>query len=101
MLPTILIRERLSFSWWFQVKREGGKEMGTIKKQRSGLFKKVLPDADHFGLTFSPQLDANAKALIFAAAFLIVSTLSSSLFPSSLGLPLGIFFSFLGLCVIQ
>ncbi|CAG0901092.1 unnamed protein product [Darwinula stevensoni] len=55
----------------FQAKSEGGKAIGAIKKEWSGLFKEVLTDADHYGLTFSPELDVNVKALVFAAAFLI------------------------------
>ncbi|CAG0902264.1 unnamed protein product [Darwinula stevensoni] len=40
----------------FQVKSDSGRTVGAIKKQWSGLWKEVLTDADHYGLTFSPKL---------------------------------------------
>lgn len=56
--------------WTFQI-RVDAREVGKITKKWSGLLKEAFTDADNFGITFPPDLDVRAKALLVGAVFLI------------------------------
>lgn len=51
--------------------RDGVTEIGTIRKQWTGLLKEAFTDADHFGITFPMDLDVTMKATLLGALFLI------------------------------
>lgn len=51
--------------------RDGKSEVGSIRKQWSGLVREAFTDADNFGITFPMDLDVNAKATLLGALFLI------------------------------
>lgn len=46
-------------------------EIGTIRKQWSGLARELYTDADNFSITFPLSLDVRAKAILLGAVFLI------------------------------
>ena len=56
--------------WTFHINRQG-KEAGVITKKWSGLLAEAFSDADNFGITFPPGIDARQKALYLGAVFLI------------------------------
>ncbi|XP_069578996.1 phospholipid scramblase 2-like isoform X1 [Brachyistius frenatus] len=56
----------------FELKgRDGGKPIGRISKQWSGLLKEVFTDTDNFGIQFPMDLDVKMKAVLMGACFLI------------------------------
>ncbi|KAI1283785.1 Phospholipid scramblase 2 [Halotydeus destructor] len=56
----------------FQVlSKDGSVEVGKISKQWSGLIREAFTDSDHFGISFPMDLDANIKAVLLGALFLI------------------------------
>ena len=56
--------------WTFHISRLG-EEAGVITKKWSGLLAEAFSDADNFGITFPPGIDAHQKALFLGAVFLI------------------------------
>ncbi|XP_075256797.1 phospholipid scramblase 1-like [Convolutriloba macropyga] len=46
-------------------------EIGSLKKQYSGMLKEAFTDADNFSLTFPRDLDVRAKAILLSTVFLI------------------------------
>lgn len=50
-----------------------GEEVGKISKKWGGILKEVFTDADSFGITFPVDLDVKIKAVLMAAAILIVN----------------------------
>uniref|UniRef100_W5KX34 Phospholipid scramblase n=1 Tax=Astyanax mexicanus TaxID=7994 RepID=W5KX34_ASTMX len=69
----------------FELKgKDGGKSIGRISKQWSGLLKEVFTDTDNFGIQFPLDMDVKMKAVLMGACFLIVSIfLISYLFASA------------------
>ncbi|KAM7377322.1 hypothetical protein PAMA_013898 [Pampus argenteus] len=56
----------------FELKgKDGGKPIGRISKQWSGLLKEVFTDTDNFGIQFPLDLDVKMKAVLMGACFLI------------------------------
>ncbi|XP_060791552.1 phospholipid scramblase 2-like [Neoarius graeffei] len=56
----------------FELKgKDGGKSIGRISKQWSGLLKEAFTDADNFGIQFPFDLDVKMKAVLMGACFLI------------------------------
>ncbi|XP_026792247.1 phospholipid scramblase 2 [Pangasianodon hypophthalmus] len=56
----------------FELKgKDGGKPIGRISKQWSGLLKEAFTDADNFGIKFPLDLDVKMKAVLMGACFLI------------------------------
>lgn len=53
--------------------KDGGKSIGRISKQWSGLLKEAFTDADNFGIQFPLDMDVKMKAVLMGACFLIVS----------------------------
>ena len=53
--------------------KDGGKSIGRISKQWSGLLKEVFTDTDNFGIQFPLDMDVKMKAVLMGACFLIVS----------------------------
>ncbi|CAB1345135.1 unnamed protein product [Coregonus sp. 'balchen'] len=51
--------------------KDGGKPIGRISKQWSGLIKEVFTDTDNFGIQFPLDLDVKMKAVLMGACFLI------------------------------
>lgn len=56
--------------WTFKV-LSGGMEAGKILKNWSGMLKEAFSDADNFSVEFPAGADADRKALLLAALFLI------------------------------
>jgi uncharacterized protein YxjI len=56
--------------WTFKISRDGT-ELGEIVKNWSGLAKEVFTDADNFSVKFPPGADADQKAALLGALFLI------------------------------
>ena len=56
--------------WTFHVVRNGV-EVGSIKKQWSGMGKEMFTDADNFSATFPPDFDEKQKSILLGAIFLI------------------------------
>jgi uncharacterized protein YxjI len=56
--------------WTFLIKQDG-RDVGKIVKRWSGLLKESFTDADNFGLELPADLDADQKALLLGATFLI------------------------------
>ena len=54
--------------------KDGGKTIGRISKQWSGLLKEGFTDTDNFGIQFPLDLDVKLKAVLMGACFLIVRT---------------------------
>uniref|UniRef100_A0A6Q2XU69 Phospholipid scramblase n=1 Tax=Esox lucius TaxID=8010 RepID=A0A6Q2XU69_ESOLU len=50
---------------------DGGKPIGRISKQWSGLLKEVFTDTDNFGIQFPLDMDVKMKAVLMGACFLI------------------------------
>ena len=50
---------------------DGGRRVGRITKQWSGLLREAFTDADIYGVVFPMDLDVKAKALLLSATFLI------------------------------
>ncbi|XP_062305185.1 phospholipid scramblase 2-like isoform X2 [Osmerus eperlanus] len=56
----------------FELKgKDGGKSIGRISKQWSGLLKEVFTDTDNFGIQFPLDMDVKMKAVLMGACFLI------------------------------
>ncbi|KAI4900171.1 hypothetical protein NFI96_023898 [Prochilodus magdalenae] len=56
----------------FELKgKDGGKSIGRISKQWTGLLKEVFTDADNFGIQFPLDMDVKMKAVLMGACFLI------------------------------
>ncbi|KAL4631489.1 phospholipid scramblase 2-like [Arapaima gigas] len=56
----------------FELKgKDGGKPIGRISKQWSGLLKEVFTDTDNFGIQFPLDMDVKIKAVLMGACFLI------------------------------
>ncbi|KAI1898848.1 hypothetical protein AGOR_G00076570 [Albula goreensis] len=56
----------------FELKgKNGGKPIGRISKQWSGLLKEVFTDTDNFGIQFPLDMDVKMKAVLMGACFLI------------------------------
>ncbi|KAG7330160.1 hypothetical protein KOW79_006382 [Hemibagrus wyckioides] len=56
----------------FELKgKDGGKSIGRISKQWSGLLKEAFTDADNFGIQFPLDMDVKMKAVLMGACFLI------------------------------
>ncbi|XP_056156056.1 phospholipid scramblase 2-like [Lampris incognitus] len=56
----------------FELKgKDGGKPIGRISKQWSGLLKEVFTDTDNFGIQFPLDMDVKMKAVLMGACFLI------------------------------
>ncbi|XP_018589382.1 phospholipid scramblase 2-like isoform X1 [Scleropages formosus] len=56
----------------FELKgKDGGKPIGRISKQWSGLLKEVFTDTDNFGIQFPLDMDVKVKAVLMGACFLI------------------------------
>ncbi|KAK2860513.1 hypothetical protein Q7C36_004679 [Tachysurus vachellii] len=56
----------------FELKsKDGGKNIGRISKQWSGLLKEAFTDADNFGIQFPMDMDVKMKAVLMGACFLI------------------------------
>uniref|UniRef100_A0A668AEZ6 Phospholipid scramblase n=1 Tax=Myripristis murdjan TaxID=586833 RepID=A0A668AEZ6_9TELE len=56
----------------FELKgKSGGKPIGRISKQWSGLLKEVFTDTDNFGIQFPLDMDVKMKAVLMGACFLI------------------------------
>ncbi|XP_036404243.1 phospholipid scramblase 2-like [Megalops cyprinoides] len=56
----------------FELKgKDGGKPIGRISKQWSGLLKEVFTDTDNFGIQFPMDMDVKMKAVLMGACFLI------------------------------
>uniref|UniRef100_A0AAR2LKF1 Phospholipid scramblase n=1 Tax=Pygocentrus nattereri TaxID=42514 RepID=A0AAR2LKF1_PYGNA len=51
--------------------KDGGKPIGRISKQWTGLLKEVFTDADNFGIQFPLDMDVKMKAVLMGACFLI------------------------------
>ncbi|XP_076015689.1 phospholipid scramblase 2-like [Genypterus blacodes] len=51
--------------------KDGGKPIGRISKQWSGLLKEVFTDTDNFGIQFPLDMDVKMKAVLMGACFLI------------------------------
>ncbi|CDQ62453.1 unnamed protein product [Oncorhynchus mykiss] len=51
--------------------KDGGKPIGRISKQWSGLIKEVFTDTDNFGIQFPMDLDVKMKAVLMGTCFLI------------------------------
>ncbi|TSL34602.1 Phospholipid scramblase 2 [Bagarius yarrelli] len=51
--------------------KDGGKPIGRISKQWSGLLKEAFTDTDNFGIQFPMDLDVKMKAVLMGASFLI------------------------------
>ena len=56
--------------WTFHI-RKGITDLGQITKKWSGLLKESFTDADNFGIVFPDNIDANIKAVLLGAVFLI------------------------------
>ena len=56
--------------WTFHV-MVGGREVGQITKEWSGLLREAFTDADVFGVKYGPSMDPQLRALALAATFLI------------------------------
>lgn len=52
--------------------KDGGKPIGRISKQWSGILKEVFTDTDNFGIQFPLDMDVKIKAVLLGACFLIV-----------------------------
>ncbi|KAJ8338226.1 hypothetical protein SKAU_G00371920 [Synaphobranchus kaupii] len=51
--------------------KDGGKSIGRISKQWSGLLKEIFTDTDNFGIKFPMDMDVKMKAVLMGACFLI------------------------------
>lgn len=69
-MPLLKIVGPFFHPWTFNV-FQGDHQIGRISKKWSGLGKEMFTDADNFGITFPPDLDVKAKALLLGALFLI------------------------------
>ena len=56
--------------WTFQV-LDGEVQIGTIRKQWSGLLKEMFTDADVFGIEFAREASSRLKAVLLGAVFLV------------------------------
>ncbi|MCX7736849.1 MAG: phospholipid scramblase family protein [Candidatus Kapabacteria bacterium] len=56
--------------WTFNIIKNGI-EQGKIVKRWSGAMKEMFTNADNFGITFPPDSDLKAKAILLGAVFLI------------------------------
>jgi hypothetical protein len=74
--PLLVVSGAWYKPWTFDVSRSGGGgggggSVGQISKQWSGVLKESFTDADNFGVTWSPDLSGDEKALLLATVFLI------------------------------
>ena len=69
-VPTFTLFGPILHPWTFEIRRNGV-TMGKITKKWSGLGKEIFTDADNFGIEFPADTDAQTRAVLLGAVFLI------------------------------
>ena len=66
-----LLKSPMMNPWTLNITSPMGDEMGMIQKKWSGAAKEIFSTADNFMVEFPPSWDANKRALLLGAVFLI------------------------------